>query len=524
MAPNPQTGRRSLALRLTVLSLCFAAAAAFVILNARPSVVLITIDTLRPDRLGIYGHPTNRTPALDRLAREGMFFETVYCDMPWTTGSMSSVMTGQYSSSHGVDLPSMRLKSEAHTMAEILSGAGYRTGAVVGSFPLDSVYGLDQGFETYDDEFSMPMIEVTGDVTEHVHSQAPDAVDGEKGFVLRKFKNDAYRPDEHVTDAAIRWIRQSRGRETADDWMLWAENHLWGKPFFLWVHYFGPHEKLRGDFSLLSQEPAIVEAYDGDVEKADTAVGRFLDELRSLAILDRTLVIVHADHGQNLGEFGVVGHGLRLDEATVRIPLIVRYPRKIPGELRRSDVAHNIDILPTVLDATGAKAGALVGRSLLPTQDDPRGDKVPADQQVAYFATNLTTIIFPPLLAPGYWTVLGPVRRSGMRTLQWRYLDDQVVGDCQHGGTPVRDPFGAWSIPDGKPLERSKCEQIRIGYLYPVTPRRDDEPNVANDHPDVTAQLRELLDIHASQKAPLATPFNLSQEQEEKLRSLGYLK
>jgi arylsulfatase A-like enzyme len=478
--------------------------------------VLITIDTLRPDRLGAYGH-TNHTPALDRLASEGTFFRTAYCDMPWTTGSMSSVMTGQYSSSHGVNLPSMKLKPEAVTMAEILGSKGYRTGAIVGSFPLDSVYGLDQGFETYDDEFSMPMIAVTGEKTVHVPVQDPN----EEGFVLRKFKNDAYRPDEGVTDAAIHWMR---GHSTRGSWVERLKNKISGDPYFLWIHYFGPHEKLKGDVGILQQEPDIVKAYDGDVEKSDKAVGRLFDEMRSLGMLDGALVIVHADHGQNLGEFGVIGHGLRVDEATVRIPMILRYPTRIAPGVVREDVAHNIDILPTVLDVTGiGEVPGLAGRSLLPTAEDPRGEKVPAEKQVAYFATNLTTILLQPLLVPGYWSVLGPVKRSGMRTLEWRFVDDQVVGECSHGGNATRGPFGEWKLPDGKPLEREKCESIRVGYLYPVSVLGDKQPNVVKDFPVVEKELRTKLDVHASHRSPLASPLELSPEQEEKLKSLGYV-
>jgi len=483
-------------------------AVAFWLLPGRPSIVLITIDALRADRLSVYGYPRNRTPAIDQLAREGMLFETAYCDMPWTTGSMSSVMTGQYSSSHGVQLPTTRLKSEAVTMAEILHAEGYQTGAIVASFPLDSVYGLDQGFETYDDEFRLPMIAVAGVATEHVESQPPDKPEGGVDFTLRKFKNDAYRSDEDVTDAAIRWLETVRG----------------DRPFFLWVHYFGPHEKLKGDVSFVSQEPDIVAAYDPDVETADRAVGRFIDRLESLGLLDKTLVIVHADHGQNLGEQGFVGHGLRIDEATVRIPLILRYPARIPPSLRRIDTAHNIDILPTVLAAVGAKAIGLAGRSLLPSRDDPRGSQVPAELQIAYFETLLPTLIYVPLLVPQYWTVLGPVQRSGLRTSAWRFVSDRVVGACSYGGTPTRDPFGTWVLPDAKPLEASECEKIRSTSLYAVSVLGDREPDVSKQYPDVVTALEEVLQQHAEQKSDRASRFDLSPDQYEKLRSLGYVK
>jgi len=509
MATESIRPRRSRWLWLLPLPLAAAAgAAAFWLLPHRPSVVLITIDALRPDRLGAYGHTNNRTPAIDRLAREGMLFETAYCDMPWTTGSMSSVMTGQYSSSHGVQLPTTKLKPEAVTMAEILLAEGYQTGAVVASFPLDSVYGLDQGFETYSDEFSMPMIATADTPVEHVESRSPEGDGTGNKATLKKFQNDAYRPDEDVTDAAIHWLETIRG----------------DRPFFLWVHYFGPHEKLRGDVGFVDQEPAIVKAYDPDVEAADRAVGRFVDRLRSLELLDETLLVVHADHGQNLGEQGFVGHGLRIDEATVRIPLILRYPARIRAGLRRVDTAHNVDILPTVLAAVGLKNQGPAGRSLLPSHADPRGAYTPADQQIAYFETLLPAMIHVPLLVPQYWTVLGPVKRSGLRTPEWRFVNDQVVGACNYGGTPHRDPFGAWILPDAKPLEASKCEKIQSTMLYAVSSLGDREPDVSKQHPDVVAKLATLLQQHAEQKADLASQFNLSPVQQEKLRSLGYLK
>lgn len=499
--------------------------------TSRPSVLLVTIDTLRADRVGAYGHTANKTPAIDRIAREGALFETAYCDIPWTTGSMSSVMTGQYSSSHGVDLPSYKLKDDAVTMAEILRDNGYRTGAIIGSFPLDSVFGLDQGFQTYDDTFTMPMLEMEGEVIEHVASIDPE--DQSPEFGVKKFENDSYRPDEQVTDAAVRWLDDFRKDTPQNPWLRWVHDRIVGERYFLWVHYFGPHEKLKGGRGFVDQEPDIVAAYDGDVEKADTAVGRLFDRMRELGILDDTLVVIHADHGQNLGEFGVVGHGQRIDEATVRIPMILRYPTAFPSQTRRVDVARNVDILPTVMQLTNSTASGLVGRSLLAPPGDPRGERVPAGTQVAYFETRQPTLFYQPILVPVYWTVLGPMVRSGIRTMDWRYQEDQIVGACVYGGqpskdgrtgTPKRDGFGTWYLPGPKLLEESKCRDIRAKYLYPVSEDGDGAPNVANSNREVLATLGTRLEEHAAQRAPLSSKFKLNVQQEEKLRSLGYLK
>lgn len=494
-----------LALAAVVLALSYLSGRS----GSRPSILLITIDTLRPDRLGCYGHPTNRTPAIDQLAQEGMLFERAYCDVPWTTGSMASVMTGRYSNEHGLRLPIYKLDPKAVTMAELLHARGFQTGAIIGSFPLDSVYGLDQGFETYDDEFSMPMIAVPGVPVQRIESKLPEQRDEQAAFITEKFKNDAYRPDEDVTDAAIRWL------DTVRD----------GRPFLLWVHYFGPHEKLRGDSSFVSQEPDIVAAYDPDVEAADRAVGRLLDRLRALRILDDTMVILHADHGQNLGEHDYVGHSLRLDEVSVRIPLIVRYPRLVPPGVRRRDIARNIDILPTVLDVSATQAEGTSGRSLVPSRADPSGLRVPADRQIAYFETYVPAITYVPMTTHELGTVLGPMRRLGVRTAGWKLLTDEMVGPCTRGEAPERDPFGTWILQNPVALDAERCEEIRTTELY----RESDSPSrglelSATHPPDVVAELRAVIRKHSDQEtASVDGKFTLSPEQERKLKSLGYL-
>jgi len=479
--------------------------------SATPSVLLITIDALRSDRLGCYGHPTNETPAIDRLAREGMIFEHAYCDIPWTTASMSSVMTGQYGSGHGLRLPMNKLSPSAVTMAELLHARGFQTGAIIGSFPLDSVYGLDQGFETYDDEFSMPMINDPDTTVAHVESQLPEDRDTQAAFIREKFTNDAYRPDEQVTDAAIRWLDHVHD----------------GRRFLLWVHYFGPHEKLRGDVGFVDQEPDIVAAYDPDVEASDRAVGRLLDHFRERQLLEDTLVVLHADHGQNLGEHDYVGHSTRLDEVSVRIPLIVRYPRRVAGGGRRRDIAQNVDILPTVLDATRiAELPGLAGRSLLPSYDDPLGLHVAADKQIAYFETYVSTLVYAPIAVPKIGALLGPVERHGVRTPEWKLITEDLVGPCSWGAAPSRDPFGAWTMQNPIALDAKRCAEIGQTELYHASASSPDGLETSpTQPPEVVAALKAEIQKHAVRAGEGAEgKVTLSPEQERKLRSLGYLR
>ena len=499
--------RRSRALRAAIALALVALSALLVSGGSRQSVLLITIDTLRPDRLGCYGHPTNQTPAIDRLAREGMLFERAYCDMPWTTGSMASVMTGRYSDEHGLREPSQKLSPTVATMAQILQARGVQTGAIVGSFPLDSLYGLDRGFETYDDEFSAPMIAVPNATVTRMGGELPEDAEAQAAFVNEKLKNDWYRPDEDVTDTAIRWLDTTRDE----------------RPFFLWVHYFGPHEKLRGDRNFVDQEPEIIAAYDGDVEATDRAVGRLLDHLRDLDLLDHMLVILHADHGQNLGENDYVGHTLRLDEVAVRIPLIVHYPAAVPANVRRRDIARNVDILPTVLGTGKIAAGELPGRSLLPSLFDPRGLRTPKTAQTAYFETFISRYSFVPVNIPGTGTVLGAMERRGVRTPEWKLLTDELVAGCSRGQAPYRDPFGTWTLESPVVLDENACRQMRTTEVYHESnPQRglelSDPPPV-----DVVKTLDSVIEAHRALRPPEGGAFTLTPEQERKLKSLGYL-
>lgn len=478
----------------------------------QPSILLITIDTLRPDRLGCYGNPVVQTPALDRLAAEGTLFLQAYCDMPWTTGSMASVMTGRYSNAHGLRDPSSKLDPNITTIAQILGGQGFQTGAIVGSFPLDSVYGLDKGFETYDDTFSMPMLfDPSKEETEKTEGEFPEDFEGQSEFSKKRQENDWYRPDEDVTDAAIGWLDHVRD----------------GRPFFLWVHYFGPHEKLDRTRNLVSQEPEIIANYNADVEGVDRAVGRLIERLRASGELDRTLVVVHADHGQNLGEHSYVGHTLRIDEVAVRIPMVVRFPARFPAGIVRQDIAKNIDLFPTFLAVSGIPVADAPGRSLLPDRSDSidHGALTGADQN-AYFETHIPLYFYWPQTTHPLGTLLGPMVKRGLRTPEWKLTVNELRGDCLWGAAPSRDGAGTWHVSDPRPLPAQRCAELGAKRLYQrdisgtygLEPVESPPPGVVES---LEAAIRKQQDAAGDQ---VGEKFELTPEQEEKLRSLGYLK
>ena len=291
-----------------------------------PNFLLITIDTLRADHLSSYGYHLLTTPNLDQLAREGTRFERAYTTIPLTGPAHISLFTGRYPQETGARVNGQPLASDARllTLPEILKKNGYQTAAFVSAWPLTKrLTRLHRGFEIYDQD------------------------------LVRKFQMfNSYRSAEDVTPKVLSWIRNSPKR-----------------PFFLWVHFFDPHgpyefKKEYADLrsnpeGSIKTEPVDEEMvkrlrnYDTEVAYTDHYVGKLLDELRAQGIADSTVVVVTSDHGESLGERNFVGHGRQLYENIIRIPLIVRFPEKIPvGKVVEENISL-LDLAPTFLDLAG---------------------------------------------------------------------------------------------------------------------------------------------------------------------------
>ncbi|TMB54282.1 MAG: hypothetical protein E6J47_08285 [Chloroflexi bacterium] len=285
------------------------------------NVVLVTIDTLRADRLGCYGFAGIETPEIDRLAREGVLFERVTTAVPLTLPAHASIFTGLLPPHHGVrDNGGFFLDASKTTLAERLRGAGYATGAFVGAWVLESKWGLARGFDTYADKFDLSKYRVIS-----------------LGTVQKK--------GDEVMDGALAWLETVRKRK-----------------FFAWVHLYDPHTPYDPPEPYRSRHPG--EPYLGEVAYTDHVVGRLLDWLRNGGLMERTLVVLTADHGESLGEHGEATHGFFIYGSTTQVPLIVRTPWGHRGR-NRSPVA-SVDIFPTVLDLVGvAPEGAIDGRSLV---------------------------------------------------------------------------------------------------------------------------------------------------------------
>ncbi len=273
------------------------------------NVVLISTDTLRADHLACYGNLRIQTPALDDLARQGVLFRQTVTPAPITLPGHASMLTGLNPPHHGVRSNGFfRLRAETGTLASILKKEGYATGAAIGAFVLDRRFGLNQGFDTYDD----------------------DVRGGDRPLQFSYPERRA----EKVNDAAIAWLR----------------GHAKEK-FFLFVHYYDPHFPYSPPAPFDQQYKT--NPYDGEIAYVDSQVKRLVGALDELGVRKRTLVVFTADHGESLSEHGERTHALLIYDATQLVPLIFSAPAPFPKNRIVNHQAGTVDIVPTILSLVG---------------------------------------------------------------------------------------------------------------------------------------------------------------------------
>ncbi len=334
----------------------------------KPNVLLITIDTTRADHLPVYGYKSIRTPNLELLVKQGILFRQCATVAPLTLPSHCSIMTGTYPTYHGVRVNgNTALSMENQTLAEAFAANGYQTGGFVGAFVLDGRWGLNQGFQHYDDQFD-----------------------------LKKFKKldlgMVQRPSNEVVDAAFTWLE---GRKN--------------KPFFAWLHFYDPHmpyappEPYRSEYG----SRGIVGLYDGEIAFMDSQIGRCLAWLDKNNLRDRTVVAVVGDHGEGLGDHGEMTHGFFIYDYAVHVPFILSAPDSAMNGREISAQVRTIDLYPTLLQASGiAIPKQAQGTSLWPlVEGHPAGD-------LYAYSESMTPSIqygWSPLLA--------------LRTAKFKYID-----------------------------------------------------------------------------------------------------
>ena len=348
------------------VSLCVSVVSVFSVTGAPqtppPNVLLITIDTVRADRIGAYGYAGAATPVLDRLAREGVRFADATTQAPLTGPAHAALLTGLYPARIGVrDNATTPIPGSASTAAEIFKAHGYRTGGFVGAFILSAPYGFAQGFDAFDADF-------------------PGFSDGLKLQVQRR--GDA------VVDAAVKWL--DGGGAT---------------PFFGWVHLYDAHAPY--------QPPAPFAArfktspYDGEIAYVDACIGRLVAALERSGRLDRTLIAVVSDHGESLGEHGEQEHGMFLYEAVLRIPWIMRLPGRAHAGVTVGEQVRAIDVLPTLTAIAGVPMARVDGENVAALIEGKARRDAPSSYAETYY----------PKWHYG-WSELKSIRGD-----RWKYID-----------------------------------------------------------------------------------------------------
>lgn len=423
------------------------------------NLVLVTLDTVRADRLGAYGYAAAETPWLDRLAREGVRFEQASAQVPLTLPSHATILSGLLPPHHGLRNNGIGTFPEGPaTLATLLSGAGYRTGAFVGAFVLDRRFGLGHGFEVYDDE---------------VHRD-PGA-----GRVL-----EAERPGREVMDRALAWLDQEP-----------APQGTAAKPFFLWIHLYDAHAPYVPPSPWRERHPG--RPYDGEIASVDEQVGRLLQELQQRGLAERTVVAVTADHGEGLGDHGEQTHGLLLYEPTLRVPLLVRGPGLPAGTVVRTPVSL-VDLAPTLAGLLGRGLPAPPGRSLdgrdLATALRQGDEPAPAD---VYAETR-----YPAVFG---WSPLAALRRRDLKYLaaprpelydlardpgEAKNLADRTDQKAGFAARLAEIEAGAVEAPRNAPDAETRARLASLGYAAGSPPPRR-APSDLSSMPDP----RRMVDL-----------------------------
>jgi arylsulfatase A-like enzyme len=431
-----------------------------------PNLLVVTIDTLRADHLSSYGYARETSPNLDALAAAGVRFELSFAAASTTLPSHVSLFTGTDPIAHGVVKNGLRVAPDTTLLAERLRDAGAQTAAIVSSFVLDRRFGLDRGFDHYEDDFTR----------EGSSYQAETW----RGF---ETKGAFDRRANLTTDRAIRWLDETRDP---------------ARPFFLFVHYFDPHdpydppEPWKSRFAkppgaapsladALTKRDAI-DAYDGEVAFADAEVGRLLAHLAKLGVERDTLVVVTSDHGEGLGQHGVLGHAVNIYEEAVRVPLLMRWPARLPAGKVVAEPVESVDVAPTLLDLMGVPpadgvrgrslAGALLRGEPLDAEHAVRTHRRPYDEPIDEGGIRVHGELFG-------------VRRGG-----WKWIEGSVDGTRE---------------------------------LYDLSSDARESLNLASREPARAAEFaREVATFRAEQTRETPLDSNIDAEDKERLRALGY--
>ena len=383
------SARSKVTLTMILLSVLFCALR---VQATNPDVVLITIDTLRADRVGCYGYSRARTPALDAIAKEGILFTNAVSHVPLTRPSHISIFTGLYPFQHNVhDNVAPPLDNKIPVLAEMLRNRGYSTAAFVASFVVNSQSGLQRGFDLFQDQFD---------------------------------------PEKQPTTFALNM--EKRADHVYQEFASWQVKVPKSKPYFSWIHLYDPHFPYEppAPYSRQFQD----RPYDGEIAYTDEVVSKILKLLRP-----NTLLIVTSDHGESLGDHGENAHSFFIYDSTLKIPLLMRWTGKLPAGHEIQFQTRLVDLFPTILDLLNVPVTQkIAGISLKPWLTG--SNSPPAPDLFSYCET------FTPWLHFG-WSPL-----QGIRSGKWKYIEaplpelydlnrdpEELRNLYSRDATPVRD-------------------------------------------------------------------------------------
>ena len=304
------------------------------------NVVIVTFDTTRADHIGSYNNE-NYTPVLNQLAKDGVVFEKAIAPIPITLPSHSTIMTGKVPFAHGVrDNGLFNLADEQTTLAEILKENGYNTAATIGSFPLTSQFGINQGFDFFNDHITQNREDMFGEYSE---------------------------TKSHL------FFDERKAAQVNEVIMPWIEDHA-NSPFFVWFHYFDPHHPHEPPAPY--NQSFVHDLYKGEIAYSDESLGKVIAQLKRLNVYDNTLIVFTSDHGEGNNEHNESTHSLLIYNSTLHVPLIVKYPNQLLANTRISNWVGLVDILPTILDTLGIAIPNDIQGQVLPTENfiDPKNE------------------------------------------------------------------------------------------------------------------------------------------------------
>lgn len=457
------------------------------------NVLLIVIDTLRQDHLSTYGSPQKTTPSMDAFAKEAVQYQTAISQSPWTTPSHAALFTGQYPSRNGVDGRNIHLHPDENTLAEVLSRNGYQTAGFINNVYIRRQTGLAQGFQEYEEFWGRN--------------------EGSSILLFVEFIRNRFYPrtDKGATEtnqAVANWLDHD-----------WNSNN----PFFLFTHYMEPHalygstKEYLGQFlpdgispedaRHVNQDPELYICnklqmtdrdfeilrglYSSDIRYLDNRIGELLDLLRSRKLLDNTIVILTADHGENFGDHHLMSHELSIYDTLLRVPLLIRYPGGLSAGLQVEIPVQLIDIFPSLLSVLGIHDARLhlQGSTLLPDQIQNR------KQEYVFVEYNNSRAVDHIQRRFGKDLILNPVYQpkilKAVRSSGWKFI---------------------WGT-DG------------TRELYAIDKDPKETSNLFQSDPETAKRMEQALKDWASSFRPsnYYKQEDISNEALRELRSLGYI-